>query len=693
MNIFLDCQGVNDLITEGKESEARNNLIKILDFHKKNNLSYTPLINNLIRQLGLYPYINKDTSDWQDRFIFESFKADIGGDEPITLHREQSSVLKQLLNGKSLAVSAPTSFGKSFIIDAFIALNNPNNVVIIVPTIALTDETRRRLQNKFSRQYKIITTPSVELADKNIFIFPQERAIHYIEEIKSIDILIVDEFYKASEAYDKERSPALINAIIKLGKISNQKYFLAPNISEINSNIFTKDMDFIKLDFNTVFLNKHNLFEEIKGSEQLKNEALIRILKNSNGKSLIYAGTYSDIDKVSNILIKNSHITNNKTLQDFETWLVVNYGKKWNLPNLIKRGCGVHNGNLHRSISQIQVNLFEKEDGIKNIVSTSSIIEGVNTSAANIILWRNKNGGSNLNDFTYKNIIGRAGRMFKHFIGEIYILETPPVPDENLLNLSIPDTILGNINEEDSKLELTKEQISKIILYKDQMTEILGDEVFKIIQNTKIFSSSDPRLILKIATDLATNSSEWNGLAFLNSDRTQNWDRLLHKVIKIQPSGWGGTYTKFVEFVKIISRNWIKPIPLLLNDLAKHNIKIDEFFKLEKNVTFKLASLVSDINILQMHILKNPTDITPFIAKISNAFLPPIVFQLEEYGLPRMISRKIQNENVMQFDFEDTDLHRKLDEFRVITEKGLIESVKSLDEFDKYIIKYFYEGI
>lgn len=693
MDIFFECNKVNDLIIEDNESKARDELIKILDYHKKNNLSYTPLINHLIRQLGLYPYINLETSDWQDRFVFESFKADIGGDNIVTLHREQSSVLKKLLDGKSLAISAPTSFGKSFIIDAFIALKKPKNVVIIVPTIALTDETRRRLHKKFSSQYKIITTSGVELAEKNIFIFPQERAINYTDELKSIDILIIDEFYKASETYGKERSASLINAIIKLGKRANQKYFLAPNISELNANIFTKDMEFIKLDFNTVFLKKHNLFEKIKNDEKLKSDALIKILESSKGKTLIYAGTYNDIDKVSRLLIENTKITNNEILHFFESWLINNYGNNWSLPDLVRRACGIHNGNLHRSLSQIQVLLFEKEEGIKNIVSTSSIIEGVNTSAKNIVLWRNKNGKPNLDNFTYRNIIGRAGRMFKHFVGEIYILEPPPGFTDNQLNLSIPDVLLGSINEEDTKLELTKEQISKIILYKDQMIEILGYDVFQLIQTTKIFSTNDSNLILKIATDLASNPSEWNGLVFLNSDTPHNWDRLLHKIIQIQAGGWGDTHTKFVEFVKALSQNWVKPIPMLLNDLVKYNIDINSFFKFEKNVTYKLASLVNDINILQMHILDNPVDISPFIAKISNAFLPPIVFQLEEYGLPRMISRKIHNDNVINFTFDDTDLHKKIDEFKLFSADELIKSVKSLDEFDKYIIKYFYDGI
>jgi hypothetical protein len=40
-----------------------------------------------------------------------------------------------------------------------------------------------------------------------------------------------------------------------------------------------------------------------------------------------------------------------------------------------------------------------------------------------------KNGQSNLNYFGYKNLIGRGGRMFKHFIGEIYLLERPPADE------------------------------------------------------------------------------------------------------------------------------------------------------------------------------------------------------------------------------------------------------------------------
>lgn len=133
-------------------------------------------MNHLIRSLGLYPYIQTDTSEWHDRLVYDLFKVDVGLANPITLHREQSLILKRLLNGENLAISAPTSFGKSFIIDAFISLKKPNNVLIIVPTISLTDETRRRLHRKFSAEYKIITTADVEPSEKKHFCIPSRES-------------------------------------------------------------------------------------------------------------------------------------------------------------------------------------------------------------------------------------------------------------------------------------------------------------------------------------------------------------------------------------------------------------------------------------------------------------------------------------------------------------------------------------
>lgn len=703
MDIFKSCHKINDFLATNLEIDARNELIKLLDYHNKNDIEYTPLVNHMIRETGLYPYLNGDTASWEDRFIYEVFKVDIGGKD-CTLHREQSSLLKELIEGENVAVSAPTSFGKSFVIDAFISIKKPDNVVIIVPTIALTDETRRRLYKKFSHEYKIITTTEIELADKNIFIFPQERAMNYVNKLESIDILIIDEFYKASSDYDKSRSPSLLKAIIKLGLKSKQKYFLAPNITSIGDNVFTKDMKFIdKLGFNTVYLDRHERYKEITGDkvqkELQKGEILIDILEKTKTKSLIYAASYAQIDKVSNLLNERLEVSEKPLLKEFEKWLTENYDVNWKLTNLVKRGVGIHNGQLHRSISQIQVKLFEVKEGLDNILSTSSIIEGVNTSAENVIIWRNRKSGSNslLDSFTYKNIIGRGGRMFKYFIGKIYLLESPPPEDATQLDIPFPDTILGDLDEKVYSSSLDHDQISKIISFKDEMYEILGKEAYDRLLKENIFQSNNSEFIKETARQMKNNPSDWNGLSYLNSDDPESWDRLLWKIINLQPGEWGdGAYSaqhkKFVEFVKILVGNWDKSIPELLDELEEFDVDIEQFFKLERIVAFNLSSLISDINTLQKEIIDNGTDVSHFVSKISHVFLPSVVYQLEEYGLPRMIARKIHNNGIINFEDDQLNIHNTIDIFHKIGKETML-SQNNIDSFDRYILEYFYDGI
>lgn len=690
--VFEKCHVINAFLINNQDNQARQELIKLLDYHNVNDLPYNPLVNHLIRETGLFPYLEPETSNWEERFIYNAFKVDVGLENPLTLHREQSFLLKKLLEGRNIAVSAPTSFGKSFVIDAYIKIKKPNNVLIIVPTLALTDETRRRLYKKFAHEYKIITTSDVELSDKNIFIFPQERAMNYINVVETFDIIIVDEFYKASSKFDKERSPSLIRAMIKLGAKSNQKYYLAPNITSLENNPFTEDMEFIRLDFNTVFLEKHELYRQINNNEE-KSQKLLDILSNNKGKSLIYAGTYANIDSLTNLFLDSYKPVENRLLNLFANWLSENYDINWSLTKLISREIGIHNGRLHRSLSQIQVKLFEEEIGIRNLISTSSIIEGVNTSAENVIIWRNRKGNTKLDDFTYKNIIGRGGRMFKHFIGKIYILEQPPEESHTQLEISFPEEILGDLDEKYEGL-LTKEQVSKLKLYDEEMSAIMGIKVYQELKSESAFQSSNSELIKLIAIDLSKNPDEWNGLHYMNEFKPANWDRLLYKIIKLQPGNWDSGYKTFVEFIKIMAYNWEKSIPELLKELEDYDVGIDTFFLLERNVTYKFSALLNDINTLQKKILKNKNyDISRFIKWCSNAFLPKVVFQLEEYGLPRMISKKIHKSKVIGFYDEKLTIHNVVEIFNQIGKEVIIEKTENLDEFDKYILDYFFEGI
>ena len=695
IDAFEECRKISDLLNSGDEGIARNCLIKLLDAFEQNNHPYNPLVNHLIRELGLYPYIKVENADWEDQFVKQLFEADIGGGKIATLHREQSRLLKALLSGKNLVISAPTSFGKSFVIDAFIAIKKPKNVVIIVPTIALTDETRRRLYKKFARDYKIITTSDVPLSEKNIFIFPQERALGYITLLPEIDILIVDEFHKADSKYDEDRSSSLLRAIAHLKKVAGQRYFLAPNIEAIHDNPFTGGMEFIPFDLNTVFLEKHNWYKKIGKDKGKKTEIFLKLInKLDNRKTLVYAGTYPEITAISTLLLADSRPANvSDILQKFISWLEKNYDSAWTLPKLIARKTGLHNARLHRPLTQIQVKLFEEENGLSRLVSTTSIVEGVNTSAENIVLWKNKKGNRNLDDFTYRNIIGRGGRMFRHFVGKIYILEQPPQETEQTLDLNIDDGAL--ISFDDVAVEcLTMEQIKKLKASQEELRDVIGADSYKEIFEQNTLQSSEMSLFKTIAVDMKNNSNTWNGLNYLNSTNPDDWVFLLNRIIGFQAGAWGIRHGSFVDFIKILSCNWITTITELLDRASSANIDTDKFFELERNVAVKLSPLLQDVNVIQKAVLRHlSVDLAPMIKKISYAFLPPVVYQLEEYGLPRMISRKIHDARVINFEDNKLTLHDTLNKFRIIGRDNLFKQVLELDDFDRYIIDYFYDGI
>ena len=693
MEVFSACHEINDKFVSGDHVAARNLLIQLLAAMQVEEEPYQPIVNELIRITGLFPYLKLDDATWDQRFVYEAFAVDVGN-QSATLHREQSLVLSKLIQGIDLAISAPTSFGKSFIIDAFIALKRPKTVVIIVPTIALMDETRRRLFRKFSRDYDIITAPETDLGERNILVFPAERAFGYLNVLENIDLLVIDEFYKASSKHDKDRAPALVKAIIKLTRKADQRYFLAPNIKSIGDNPLTNGMEFLELlDFNTVFLKRIDLWKEINGDEGAKSKELISIIGRRSAKSLVYAGTYSEIDKVGELVKEKLSIIDDRPhTAHFASWLRRNYKSDWGLADLVERGVGVHNGQLHRCLSQLQIQIFEHPKGFDTIVSTSSIIEGVNTSAENVIIWKSKLGGGRLKDFTFKNIIGRSGRMFKHFIGSVYLLDAPPEEEQNQLEIEFPEQILGDLEENDLAEGLTDAQLERIIGYREAMSEILGVENFRRLKAENLLQDSDSEFLLNVASDMRQNPNNWSGFAYLNSSNPEHWERMLYNIVKLKPGGWDTRWSNVVKATKILAENWRCPMPDMIQKLEKEGISIEEFFKLERTITFKMSSLLSDVNHLHGLVIGGGVDISSFVRNVGHAFLPGAVYHLEEYGLPRMISKKLQNSGVIDFEAEGMNLHRALRELQSLG-SSRIQGIGSLDAFDRYVVRFFFAGI
>ena len=103
---------------------------------------------------GAVTAIFRGALTYRDQLTYEAYRS--SSDQQIVYHREQLKIIERLEDGRNVILSAPTSFGKSLIIDMLCASAKRRRVVIIVPTIALIDETKRRLFARLGDDVQII---------------------------------------------------------------------------------------------------------------------------------------------------------------------------------------------------------------------------------------------------------------------------------------------------------------------------------------------------------------------------------------------------------------------------------------------------------------------------------------------------------------------------------------------------------
>jgi len=155
-------------------SDARKVIIHILDIWENVNNNAKEMWIDLIGRAGFYPYYIEKvcqeeqlTLSLQDQIKTEFFKSDYLPN--IYFHQQQKEIEIALSNGNNIAVSAPTSFGKSLLIEEIVARKQFCNILIIQPTLALIDETRKKL-SKYKGDYNLIINTRQIVLEKNIFI-------------------------------------------------------------------------------------------------------------------------------------------------------------------------------------------------------------------------------------------------------------------------------------------------------------------------------------------------------------------------------------------------------------------------------------------------------------------------------------------------------------------------------------------
>lgn len=238
---------------------GREFVIRALAKRELLEVEYQNIVDELAMQVGLYPYASDlEGLSLRSAFVHASNRTEREM-ENYVLHSSQSRILRRLIDGESVILSAPTSFGKSLLIDVVISEKNFSNIVLILPTLALVEETRRRM-SRFIGRYNIVTTGNQTLGERNIFVLTQERYLAIEAEIPGVDFFAIDEFYKLSISGEGDRATLLNQALLKLVKTRAQFYMLGPSIKSIPEVVKDRlKCNFYVEDFQTVAIELHVL--------------------------------------------------------------------------------------------------------------------------------------------------------------------------------------------------------------------------------------------------------------------------------------------------------------------------------------------------------------------------------------------------------------------------------------------------
>lgn len=633
--------------------DGRKIIIHILDIWDNVNINAKQIWSDLVERAGFYPYfIDKMNSNLsatlQSQIRTSFFKSDYLPN--VYFHEQQKEIEQTISKGINVAVSAPTSFGKSLLIEEVVARKKFDNILIIQPTLALIDETRKKMK-KYSDYYNLIVNTRQETQGKNIFILTAERVLEF-PNLPSIDFFVIDEFYKISNRRNDNRIDALNVALIRIMDSNPQAMFLTPTVDSLSEKFREKyNIQFFKTDYALVNTNIIEVRNK-KGncySGNSKKVQLFKLLDNQNEPSIVYVKSPYEAYKLANEYLDwigdNSEINNN--LNIFE-WMDKNISPEWQLKRLIQNGIGAHNGALPRHIVTSEIDLFN-EGHLKVLFATVSLIEGVNTVAKNMIIYSRNKGNSPIDFFDFANIRGRAGRMGHYFTGNVYVFNEELEAEQFIIDIpsidqqEVSDEILINIPDKDV---LDKARKEKLIAEMDtELQDIIKENLISVKGQTQLYYF------------IELNYSNLNYLKWRSiPSYTELWKTLYlgYKFLELNENV-GFIQNKAVTALKLVNN----PLPQVILEQEKHyrdqnkkdsmNEAIDHVLKFQRNeANFKIPKILAVVESIQRYVFEkkgyfSSGDYTFFSSLLENEKVDEKFQFLIDYGIPSSAIKKISS--------------------------------------------------
>ncbi|MCI1187787.1 DEAD/DEAH box helicase [Hymenobacter sp. DH14] len=383
--------------------------------------------------------------------------------------RFQRNLWEKLNARQNIAISAPTSSGKSFIIKKYIEkrFNELEKAVIlyIVPSRALINQVSEELRRDLNISEVDIRTAFItddqlrNVAPKQVFVLTAERCLKLLQYswLKQfvLDLIFVDEIQNAE---DEGGRGTILEYVLRELLLLNEKAQIisaGPNIGNAGLafyGIFGKEGVEIKTSISPVFQIKtivkpgnNDLQVIIKAGDGVdytikintdsdikkkfeKNIGtglpdVIRYLGGDN-QNLIYSPRtdYAEDWALKFAETKNPLVDINSELSELIDFLREEIHEDYFLIDCLQKGIAFHHSKLP-DVARKEIEDLFLSGKISNLFCTSTLMEGVNMPANNLFVVIPKKRTNDLSGFEFGNLIGRAGRISDSLYGAIYCIE------------------------------------------------------------------------------------------------------------------------------------------------------------------------------------------------------------------------------------------------------------------------------
>lgn len=418
---------------------------------------YIPLYEIAVNK-GLYPvskfieqhYIDDSKrnffTEWNDAFTEQYVSGEV-------CRSEQQNSLVHFFESKkddTVSVIAPTSYGKSELILSAVKEYAGKKICVLTSTKALLIQTKKRVQQISKGIFpKIVVHPEMyNLNDSScLAVLTQERLLRIFKKDPqlSFDCIIVDEAHEMLE--DDSRSRTLANVIIVAQKRNPEVAFkfLTPFLADstnLKARYTTYDIEGFKVS-EYIKTEKYFLYDlrnhtGLKLYDQFLNKYL-PISDNRNlgfeedvvkaysaGKNIIYLNKPTDIEKFALALADVLPEVDSELIQTACDNISEYLQPQYNLLTCLRKGIIYHHGSVPDAIRIYIEDLYKKDDAVRYVITSSTLLSGVNLPAERMFILDNKRGRSNLSHDSFKNLVGRVCRfseIFNDETGNLYRLE------------------------------------------------------------------------------------------------------------------------------------------------------------------------------------------------------------------------------------------------------------------------------